>query len=98
MKHAPHHLFEPLEDGRTPVPGADRRRRFGALGRELLIVLAVKAAVLFAIWWAWFSAPQAEHMRMAPERVQQRLVEAAAVQPQGVRQPPPAGADNHAAR
>ena len=67
------------------------------LAREILVILAVKVVALFAIWWVWFSSPEAGHMNVPPERMQHRLVEAPAVQAHGVPKPLPAGIADHAA-
>jgi hypothetical protein len=63
------------------------------LGREILAVLAVKALALLAIWWLWFSAPEAKHMQLPPQQVQHRLVPAPAAQSGGA--PPSSTAGNH---
>jgi hypothetical protein len=44
------------------------------LARDVTIVLVVKAIVLFLLWFAFFRAPAAPGMAMAPERVQQHLL------------------------
>ena len=64
-----------------------------SITREILAVLAVKAVALLAIWWLWFSAPEAKHMQLPPEQVQHRLVPAAAAQSQVA--PPSSTAGNH---
>jgi len=56
--------------------GAGLARQPPRLAREIFVVLAVKAVALSVIWWVWFSAPEATHMRLPPERVQHRLVQA----------------------
>jgi hypothetical protein len=60
-------------------------RHYG-LAREIVVILAVKASLLFAIWYLFFSAPQAQQMQLPPERMQQRLIETpAAVTPSSPR-------------
>ena len=68
-------------------------RRVPQLAREIFVVLAVKAAALFVIWWMWFSAPEAKHMQMPSEQVQHRFVQAPSAQPERV--PPSSTAGNH---
>jgi hypothetical protein len=97
MNPLPNQIPDPVEDQSATVVSARPPWRPTALGREILIVLGVKAVVLFVIWWAWFSAPQAPHMKMPQERVQQRVIEIPAVHTHSVSQPLPAGYDNHAA-
>jgi hypothetical protein len=71
-------------------------RRLSGIAREILLILAIKAVVLFGIWWMWFSAPEAKHMRLPSERVQQRLVEAPAAAMPGSPQTPHSGIHDHA--
>ncbi len=58
----------------SSLPNHERRWRPSRFALEILLILLVKAAVLYGIWWAWFSAPEAKHMRLPEERVQQRLI------------------------
>jgi len=67
-----------------------------SITREILAVLAVKAVALLAIWWLWFSAPEAKHMQLPPEQVQHRLVPAPAAQSQAVPPSSSAGNSDHA--
>ena len=43
------------------------------LARDIIIVLAVKAVVLYGIWFAFFRAPVARHMMMDPKAVEQQV-------------------------
>ncbi|KPC54680.1 cytochrome oxidase putative small subunit CydP [Amantichitinum ursilacus] len=45
---------------------------------ELTTVVAIKAALLYWAWSAWFSHPLAPHMRMSPALVQQQILGAPA--------------------
>ena len=45
------------------------------LALAITLALVLKALILFALWKAFFSAPQAKHMRMPTERVEQRLLD-----------------------
>jgi len=58
---------------RTPLSGASRKARLGPLARDILIILAVKFAVLAGLWWAFFSHPVANRMSVEPQRVDARL-------------------------
>jgi len=64
-------------DERTAAVPAQRP---DGLARDILVILAIKAVVLLLIWWVWFSAPEARHMQVPPERVQQRVIEAPTTQ------------------
>ena len=44
------------------------------LGRDITIILAVKAIVLGLIWYAFFRAPAAPHMNMDPSLVEQKVL------------------------
>jgi len=68
------------------------------LAREIAAILVIKAAVLFVIWWTWFSAPAAHHMQMPAERVHDRLIQAPAVQPPPPPQSLTSGNRDHATR
>ena len=43
----------------------------------IALALALKAALLFALWRAFFAAPQAPHMRMATSQVERQVLGAA---------------------
>ena len=51
--------------------------RLSLLAREISLVLVVKLLLLGLIWWAFFSAPAAPHLRLDPDRVQQHLLQSA---------------------
>lgn len=52
-----------------------RARRGGSLKVELIVVLAVKAALLFALKELFFSHPAAEHMHLPPADVARALLD-----------------------
>ena len=47
--------------------------RSSPLGRDIVIILVVKAVVLYALWLAFFSAPVARHMTMDPKTVELKV-------------------------
>ena len=51
-----------------------RWRRLSPLGRDVLLILVVKAIVLSLIWFAFFREPAAPRMAMEPLRVESRLL------------------------
>ncbi len=61
----------PFPSQRTP---RRRGRRPSALAIEIAVVLAVKAAALTFIWWAFFSEPAAPSMRLEPATVDRQLL------------------------
>jgi hypothetical protein len=48
--------------------------RLSPLGRDLVVILALKFAALALLWWAFFSHPTATHMRVEASRVEARLL------------------------
>lgn len=44
------------------------------LALAITLALLLKVLILFALWKAFFSTPQAKHMRMPTEQVEQRLL------------------------
>ena len=44
--------------------------RANPLGRDIAVILVVKAVVLYALWLAFFSAPVARHMTMDAKAVE----------------------------
>ncbi len=68
----------------TALAARDSRRR--TLRREIVITLAIKLAVLYGIWFAFFSEPQLPKMTdgMDPDRVAATLIS-----PSLERPPPP---------
>ena len=44
------------------------------LTRDIIVVLVVKAIVLYALWYAFFRMPAAPGMTMDPAVVEQRLL------------------------
>ena len=47
-----------------------RWRRMSPLGRDIVVILVVKVLVLYALWFAFFRAPVARHMKMDPKAVE----------------------------
>ena len=45
-----------------PAPGARPSPRWSSLAREITIILIVKAAALYLIWFAFFSHPMGRHL------------------------------------
>jgi hypothetical protein len=41
---------------------------------EITLILLFKIVLLWLIWWAFFSAPVARHMRLDPAQVQQQFL------------------------
>jgi len=58
-----------------------RWKRLTPLTRDVTLVLVLKVTGLGILWLLFFSAPLAQHMRLVPDRVAERLMS----------QPPPAG-------
>ena len=58
------------------------RARVSRYAREITVVLLVKAIALAAIWWAFFSQPVADHMRIEPAQVERAIL--GAPSPSGV--------------
>jgi hypothetical protein len=52
-----------------------RRPAGRPLAAEIAIVVAIKAVLLFALARLFFAAPEAQHMRMDPARVQRHVLE-----------------------
>jgi len=48
--------------------------RSSPLAREIALILILKFALLWMIWWAFFSDPQVRQMQLDTPRVQQRLL------------------------
>jgi hypothetical protein len=60
----------PPEAPRSP---AARGRRLSPLARDIIIVLIVKAVVLYLLWFAFFRMPAAPGMTMDTLVVEQRV-------------------------
>jgi len=63
----------------APLPSRTRSltagwRRLSPFARDIVVVLLVKAIVLYALWFAFFRAPAAPGMKMDTLAVEQRLV------------------------
>ncbi len=81
-------LHPPPRDAEQPAKpdAAGSAPPHSNLARDIVVILAIKVSLLFAIWYLFFSAPQAQHMQLPPERMQQRLIETpAAVTPSSPR-------------
>jgi len=44
------------------------------LAPAITLALIVKVLILYGLWYAFFSAPQAKHMRMPAAKVEQHLL------------------------
>lgn len=51
-----------------------RRLRGASLALAITLAILVKLLLLFGLWKAFFSQPQAKHMRMPTARVEQHLL------------------------
>jgi hypothetical protein len=60
----------------TPAAASWRRRWTSAspLARDVIVILAIKAAALALIWFAFFRTPAAPQMTMNPGQVGDRIV------------------------
>ena len=47
-----------------------RWRRMSPLARDIVVILVVKAVVLYVLWFAFFRTPVARHMTMDPKAVE----------------------------
>lgn len=65
-----------------------RRPHGPSLALAITLALLVKAAILFALWKAFFSAPPAKHMRMPADQVTQHLLAARPTAPLPSPSPP----------
>jgi hypothetical protein len=65
-------MFEKVSRGDTP-PGAGRRP---SLRREIALMLAIKVALLYGLWFLFFSEPQLKKMTegMDPDKVAASIV------------------------
>jgi hypothetical protein len=68
----------PLPPRASVAPGASRRR-LSPLARDIIVVLIVKAVILYILWYAFFRTPAAPGMTMDPLVVEQRLLAPAPV-------------------
>ena len=59
-----------------PSSARGRKSFFGRLSlkAEIGIAVVIKLLILFLLWKAFFSAPQAEHMRMPAPQVTQHVL------------------------
>ena len=71
----PHQLTPFSAAGSSPpITWRARWCRLSPLAREIVLVLIVKAVVLYLLWFAFFRAPAAPHMAMDPQRVEQKVL------------------------
>ena len=63
----------PLPTQASPAPGV-AGRRLSPLARDIIIVLIVKAVILYVLWYAFFRTPAAPGMTMDTLVVEQRLL------------------------
>ena len=72
----PHQLTPfPAPGSRSPIAAwRVRWYRLSPLAREVVVILIVKAVVLYLLWFAFFRAPAAPHMAMHPQRVEQKVL------------------------
>ena len=57
-----------------PLRGAGNGRSASPLARDVIVILAIKAAALALIWFAFFRTPVAPQMTMDPGQVGDRIV------------------------
>ena len=76
-RHAPVPRRRRPADG-GGLPPANCVGTASPLARDIIVVLLVKAIVLYALWFAFFRVPAAPGMRMDTLVVEQRLVTPAA--------------------
>lgn len=50
-------------------------RTRNTLAIEIAAVLAIKAVLLWLLWWAFFSDPLARNMRVEPEVIERQLLQ-----------------------
>jgi hypothetical protein len=59
---------------RTSASARDGWARLTPLGREIALLLLLKTALLFVLWWAFFREPAAPLLTADPQRVAERLL------------------------
>jgi hypothetical protein len=64
--------FAPLSPQASPSRGSPGRR-LSPLARDIIVILIVKAIVLYLLWFAFFRTPTAPGMTMDPVVVEQRV-------------------------
>ncbi|SFM14967.1 cytochrome oxidase putative small subunit CydP [Rugamonas rubra] len=69
-----------------------RRLHGSSLALAITLALLLKALILFGLWKAFFSTPQAKHMRVPAAQVQQHFFAAQQQQQQQQQQQPAAPA------
>lgn len=73
--------MEPLPQPRAAAPESHSRapswlgrwQSLSPLARDIIVILVVKALVLYAIWFAFFRTPVARHMTMDPTAVELKV-------------------------
>ena len=73
MDPLPQYERLPPQINARPQSWLGRWRRLSPLARDIIVVLLVKVAVLYAIWFAFFRTPVAPHMTMDPKAVEQQV-------------------------
>ena len=58
----------------TSPRAAWRIRRLSPLARDIVVILLVKAVVLFILWFAFFRVPAAPGMVMDPTLVERKIL------------------------
>jgi hypothetical protein len=65
----------PPAGSRSPSARPYRRwRELSPLGRDIVVVLIVKALVLGGLWFAFFRAPIARQMALEPGQIERQIV------------------------
>jgi hypothetical protein len=87
-------VYDPPRDTHPPVGGTGLAPRISrvlnrpGLARELIIIIAIKCAVLLIFKYTLFAHPKAPHMALPPAEVAQALLSVPA-------SPPPASGTHH---
>jgi hypothetical protein len=74
IMRAPHLVVPPLTPPSQAGSAMRPRERRRSFAREITAILVVKAIVIGALWYVFFSAPAAPDGNMDPQRVTEHLV------------------------